>query len=499
VNIFISYRRTDAPSASRAVAEALRERFGRDEVFLDTQDVHAGDRWREDVVRRVSEADVVVAVIGPHWTANAREHLGRMILDPAAEDVLRLEVETAVRRDKLLIPVLVEGAAMPPRAELAPVFRQLTDVQATPLRHESWERDCEAFADELVERANRFHRDPPPAAARGRADRPATKGRTGASRAAWYMAQGSLVTIVGPGANAADRDGPWARGAASLPDSAELARHLAEWFDVDQDSGDLARVSQHISLSEGRADLCRTLHELLVDADAAPTSVHRFLAAAPEHLRRLGREAYQLLVTTSYDDALERAFEEVHEPYDLVVFVGAKGPHRGRFVHVPYDADPPECRPIPVPNEYVDLPIDDRLELTRTIIVKLHGGTADLGREWRTVRDNFVITEDDYIGYLTDGPVEGLIPVQILDKMRESHFLFLGYRMGDWTRRVFLQRVWGDRLEGARSMAVDPGPDPVERELWEDFGVHVVEQRPTEFLDELEDKLALLAVAPAER
>jgi hypothetical protein len=83
--------------------------------------------------------------------------------------------------------------------------------------------------------------------------------------------------------------------------------------------------------------------------------------------------------------------------------------------------------------------------------------------------------------------------------MRESHFLFLGYRMGDWTRRVFLQRVWGDRLEGARSMAVDPGPDPVERELWEDFGVHVVEQRPTEFLDELEDKLALLAVAPAER
>ena len=204
-------------------------------------------------------------------------------------------------------------------------------------------------------------------------------------------------------------------------------------------------------------------------------------------------------MTTSYDDALERAFDEAHEPYDLVVFVGAKGPHRGRFVHVPYDAEPPECRPIPVPNEYVDLPIDDRLELTRTIIVKLHGGTADLGREWRAVRDNFVITEDDYIGYLTEGPVEGLIPVQVLDKVRESHFLFLGYRMQDWTRRVFLQRVWGDRLEGARSMAVDPDPDPVERELWEHFGVHVVEQRPTEFLDELTDKLDLLAVAPAER
>ena len=497
MNIFISYRRTDAPSASRAVADALRRRFGPDEVFLDTQDVHAGDEWRDDVVRRVSAADVVIAVIGPHWTSAVHDHVGRAVLDPAAEDVLRLEVETALRRNKALIPVLVEGATMPPRGELPRIFRPLTDRQASMVRLESWEEDLAALADTLAERADRFHRDPP--ASRAEPERPRANGRTGASRAAWYMAQGSLVTIVGPGANHADRAEPWARGAASLPDTSELARHLAEWFDIEQGGGDLARVSQHISLSDGRADLCRTLHELLVNADAAPTSVHRFLAAAPAHLRELGRETYQLLVTTSYDDALERAFDEAHEPYDLVVFVGAKGPHRGRFVHVPFDADPPECRPIPVPNEYVDLPIDDRLELTRTIIVKLHGGTADLGREWRTVRDNFVITEDDYIGYLTEGPVEGLIPVQVLDKVRESHFLFLGYRMQDWTRRVFLQRVWGDRLEGARSMAVDPDPDPVERELWEHFGVHVVEQRPTEFLDELSDKLDLLAVAPAER
>lgn len=497
MNIFISYRRTDAPSASRAVADALRRRFGAEEVFLDTQDVHAGDEWRDDVVRRVAAADVVIAVIGPHWTSAVHDHVGRAILDPAAEDVLRLEIETALRRNKELIPVLVEGAAMPPRGQLPRTFRPLTDRQASLVRLESWDEDLVALADAVAERAARFHREPP--APRPEPARPRANGRTGASRAAWYMAQGSLVTILGPGANAADRAGPWAHGGASLPDTSELARHLAEWFEIEQCSDDLARVSQYISLSDGRADLCRALHELLVDAGAAPTSVHRFLAAAPEHLRRLGREAYQLLVTTSYDDALERAFEEVQEPYDLVVFVGAKGPHRGRFVHVPHDADPPECRPIAVPNEYVDLPIDDRLELTRTIIVKLHGGTADLGREWRTLRDNFVITEDDHIGYLTASPVEGLIPVQILDKVRESHFLFLGYGMQDWTRRVFLQRVWGDRLEGARSMAVDPAPDPVERELWEDFGVHVVEQRPTEFLDEVERKLALLAIAPAER
>jgi hypothetical protein len=152
-----------------------------------------------------------------------------------------------------------------------------------------------------------------------------------------------------------------------------------------------------------------------------------------------------------------------------------------------------------VPNEYVELPIDDRLDMARTVIVKLHGGAADLGRDWRQLKDNFVITEDDHIGYLTESPVEGLIPVQILDKVRESHFLFLGYRMRDWTLRVFLQRVWGDRLDGARSLTVQPSVDALERELWEHFGVHVVEQRLGEFLDELRHELGRLAPAPVER
>jgi hypothetical protein len=66
VRIFISYRRTDAASASRALADALKLRFGSENVFFDAKDVEAGAAWREDVVRRVCASDVVLAVIGPH-------------------------------------------------------------------------------------------------------------------------------------------------------------------------------------------------------------------------------------------------------------------------------------------------------------------------------------------------------------------------------------------------------------------------------------------------
>ena len=31
--------------------------------------------------------------------------------------------------------------------------------------------------------------------------------------------------------------------------------------------------------------------------------------------------------------------------------------------------------------------------------------------------------------------------MQILNKIRDSHFLFLGYHMHDWTGRVFRTRV----------------------------------------------------------
>jgi hypothetical protein len=72
LQVFISYRRTDAPSAARQLAEALKLRFGSDHVFFDTRDIAAGAEWWKETTERLQAVDVLLAIIGPCWIARRR-------------------------------------------------------------------------------------------------------------------------------------------------------------------------------------------------------------------------------------------------------------------------------------------------------------------------------------------------------------------------------------------------------------------------------------------
>ena len=61
--VFVSYRRSDSPSAARQIADALRARFGAESVFFDTRDLQPGTDWHRDIEDRVRASDVIVAVI----------------------------------------------------------------------------------------------------------------------------------------------------------------------------------------------------------------------------------------------------------------------------------------------------------------------------------------------------------------------------------------------------------------------------------------------------
>ena len=237
----------------------------------------------------------------------------------------------------------------------------------------------------------------------------------------------------------------------------------------------------------GSGPLYDQLHEVF-DADYAIGPLHRFLAALPGRLEAAGRRrTCPLIVTTNYDDALERAFGEAGEPFDVVSYM-ADGEHRGKFVHWAPGA---EAVVVERPNEYRAPRPDER-----AVILKMHGAVdrTDPDAPW----DSYVITEDHYIEYLAHTDLANLVPVTLAAKLRRSHFLFLGYSMRDWNLRVILHRIWGEQKLKCKSWAVQLRPSELDREFWELRGVDVLDVPLDGYVAELDAALEELLAEPAE-
>jgi hypothetical protein len=305
------------------------------------------------------------------------------------------------------------------------------------------------------------------------------------------LLSGRLTPFLGAGANLCGRPPieAWEPQHEALPSGGELARYLATEFDYPYaEQEDLVRISQFISIVDGPRPLTDALHELF-DADYPPTSLHRFLADIPGLLRAAGRPArYQMIVTTNYDDALERAFNAKDEPYDLVSYMTTK-PYQGKFVHWAPGAS--EGHVIDNPQEYIDLSPKQR-----TVILKIHGLVDRITpeRQW----DSFVITEDHYIDYLTRTDISRFLPPNLIDRLKRSNFLFLGYSMRDWNLRAILQRIWQEqRGEGYTNWAVLLNPEKIDKESWEKRNVQVIEVPLDEYVERIDDTLRQrLGVAP---
>ncbi|MGH3774785.1 MAG: SIR2 family NAD-dependent protein deacylase [Pseudonocardiaceae bacterium] len=302
------------------------------------------------------------------------------------------------------------------------------------------------------------------------------------------LLRGKVVPVLGAGVNLSERPPhvSWERG-RYLPSGQELAAKLAQYLDmgnVTVDGHDLARVSQYVAALEGEGSLYDELHDVF-DANYPPTNLHRFLA----RLARRTREAQDvrecmLIVTTNYDDSLERAFVDEGEPYELVTYI-AEGRDRGLSRHITVDSEPTVIR---VPNEYDGLRLDQR-----TVIAKIHGAVDRIHRA-----DSFVITEDHYIDYITRADISRLFPVTLAAKLRTSHFLFLGYSLRDWNVRAMLYRLWGEQ-EGKnfKSWAIQADPDPIDRAAWDERGVDILPIRVENFVAAVEQRLPDQQVAAA--
>jgi hypothetical protein len=303
-----------------------------------------------------------------------------------------------------------------------------------------------------------------------------------------FMLDGRVVPFLGAGANLCGRPSNVAwpdRDRHFLPSGSELSAYLAREFKTPADP-DLARVSQYVSLTTGTGGLFGSLHDVF-DHDYPATSLHRLLAEFPGVLRAKGHPArFQLIVTTNYDDVLERAFTDAGEPYDLVTYI-SEGSTRGKFQHVDPDGN---SRVIDIPNQYRELSLEKR-----TIVLKIHGAINRAVADGEA--DSYVITEDHYIDYLTRTDLANLIPVTLTAKLRKSHFLFLGYGLRDWNLRVILHRIAGEQRLNYQSWAIQRHPTPLDEKFWGRRDVDILDIDLARYIAAVRGRLRLLPQADA--
>ena len=164
-----------------------------------------------------------------------------------------------------------------------------------------------------------------------------------------------------------------------------------------------------------------------------PGSIHNFLADRSDR--------FPVIVTTNYDNLLEKAFESRRTAFIKIVHIASDLENAASVyfdVHMERErgAFSGNSNKEKVPTS----DLEERCNRARNdtglplpIIYKMHGSVE---------HNQFVITEEDYVRFLAGVNYQPPVFPQFLAKvLARTRFLFLGYSLEDWNFRVILESL----------------------------------------------------------
>lgn len=293
------------------------------------------------------------------------------------------------------------------------------------------------------------------------------------------LMQGDVIPFLGAGASLTGRKigVQWdPKEPKFLPSGFELSTYLAErssFPSTDKhDIADLAKVASYYTAvtGRGRQGLGEQLRTKL-GKEFPFGSIHQYLASISAPL---------LIVTTNYDTLLERAFQSAQKEYDLIIYPSdPKKDMANTIWWWSHGASEPESVQ---PNN-----LDPELLEKRTVIFKMHGNISQNFPDW----DSFVITEEDYINFLSRMATSAAIPAILYQHALTRSFLFLGHGLGDWNMRVILKeldntlkksRVYSRNNIEIKSWAIQWKPSELEKKLWSSRKVDIYDMSLDDFV-----------------
>ncbi|ONI87872.1 hypothetical protein ALI144C_08010 [Actinosynnema sp. ALI-1.44] len=145
--VFINYRTGDGDWVATLLARELSARIGSANVFFASRSIGVGQDFVTQILGRLRECEVMLAVIGARWLDATDRHGSRRLSNPA--DWVRKEIAEAFRHGLRVIPVFLDTTASPATADLPDDLGALASCPALRLRHGD-DGDLARLLDEVV-------------------------------------------------------------------------------------------------------------------------------------------------------------------------------------------------------------------------------------------------------------------------------------------------------------------------------------------------------------
>lgn len=140
--LFISYRREDTQYQADRLHAAIRPHVpdpARD-IFIDIDNIPLGVNFAAYLDDKVSQCEVLLALIGPNWLEASSPGGQRRLDEPA--DFVRIEIASALQRGIPVVPVLFDGAPVPHPDQLPEDLKELSLRHGVEIRRATFEDDA---------------------------------------------------------------------------------------------------------------------------------------------------------------------------------------------------------------------------------------------------------------------------------------------------------------------------------------------------------------------
>jgi len=221
---------------------------------------------------------------------------------------------------------------------------------------------------------------------------------------------------------------------ASEDEQIETLQLLAKVTRIANPPETLTSIASYYERLEGRQDLWNLLADV-IRSKKTPTRTHKLLAeAAKHHLAQKGATDY-LIITTNYDCLMETALDALKVPY--IVLTTRKSDPKV-LLRCSENVENREM----LRNRYWNREYPGNFVLSKAqsvvIIYKIHGCLhPDINFE----NEGLVVSDNDYVDYVTQMSKIGIIPATVSELMREKRFWFLGYSLSDWNVRSIYETI----------------------------------------------------------